>query len=135
MLSSPTPLPPPFLPLPPVAMWLSAQDLPENEGSRDFTPLSGSHQRFPRLRKKGVSVCPEEVGGDMQVQLRVEGLFSVTQLRGPSSPPATRQVCPALTSRCPRNGEGGRDLELGRLGVSCLGVKREDEELLSCLSG
>lgn len=98
----------PFPPHPLVTMWMSTQDRPESRGRHDSTPLSGSHQRFPYLRKKGVPVCPEEMGGGavLQFQSWVEGPFSLALCSSDSftsfAPILQRphiQVCPPTGRR------------------------------------
>lgn len=85
------------------------------------------------LEEEGVSICPEEMGGDMQFQLRVQSPFSLALSSLDSSsysdPPvftlpwSATPPSPGLSSYWGRGAPGmgrSRDLELRSLGGSFL---------------
>lgn len=123
----------PFPPHPLVTMWMSTQAQPESRGRHDSTPLSGSHQRFPYLRKKG---CPyvRRKWGEMcnfSFGWRVLSVLPLAPLTPPSASlqssrdPTFRSV--HLLGEVPEKWGGGQRAGTGETGrvLSCLGVKRE----------
>lgn len=119
---------------------MSTQDQPESRDRDDSTPLSGSHQRFPYLRKKGVPICPEEMGRDVQFQLWVEGPFSLALSSSDSStsfaPVLQRphiQVCPPTGRSAAERGGGQRAGTGDWEGALLLGSKVRERAVVSSL--